>query len=137
MVDRTVKAIGVLHDVLVNMESFIFPVDFVILNCEVHFEVHIILRRPFLDTGCTLVNMDKGKINFHIIQEEVTFNIYISMKLSSELNSVSTANNIEESRSNVPIKERLGSDTLARIMINFNSNGIEDYNELVAALDKF
>ena len=38
MVDRTVKRpIGILHDVLVKVESFIFPVDFVILDCEVDF----------------------------------------------------------------------------------------------------
>ena len=40
--------IGILHDVLVKVESFIFPTDFVILDCEVDFEVPIILGRPFL-----------------------------------------------------------------------------------------
>ena len=36
MADRTVKKpIGILHDVLVKVESFIFPADFVILDCEV------------------------------------------------------------------------------------------------------
>ena len=51
MADRTVKRpIGILHDVLVKVESFIFPVDFVILDCEVDFEVPIILGRPFLAT---------------------------------------------------------------------------------------
>ena len=52
MADRTVKRpIGILHDVLVKVESFIFPVDFVILDCEVDFEVPIIFGRPFLATG--------------------------------------------------------------------------------------
>ena len=52
MSDRTVKRpIGILHDVLVKVETFIFPVDFVILDCEVDFEVPIILGRPFLATG--------------------------------------------------------------------------------------
>ena len=49
MADRTVKRpIGILQDVLVKVESFIFPADFVILDCEVDFEVPIILGRPFL-----------------------------------------------------------------------------------------
>ena len=40
MADRTVKRpIGILHDVLVKVESFIFLADFVILYCEVDFEV--------------------------------------------------------------------------------------------------
>ena len=62
MADRTVKRpIGILHDVLVKVESFIFPVDFVILDCEVNFEVPIILGRPFLATGRALVDMEKGR----------------------------------------------------------------------------
>ena len=40
MADRTVKRpIGILHDVLVKVESFIFLANFVILDCEVDFEV--------------------------------------------------------------------------------------------------
>ena len=51
MADRTVKRpIGILHDVIVKVESFIFSTDFVILDCEVNFEVPIILGRPFLAT---------------------------------------------------------------------------------------
>ena len=41
--DQTLKRnIGILHDVLVKVESFIFPTDFEILDCEVDFEVPII-----------------------------------------------------------------------------------------------
>ena len=65
MADRTVKRpIGILYDVLVNMELFIFPADFVILDCEVDFEVPIILRRSFLATGRALVDMEKGQMKF-------------------------------------------------------------------------
>ena len=61
MADRTMKRpIGILHDVLVKVESFIFPVDFVILDCEVDFEVPIIVGRPLLSTGRALVDMEKG-----------------------------------------------------------------------------
>ena len=61
MANRTVKSpITILHDVLVNVESFIFPVDFVIFDCEVDFEVPIILGRPFFATGRALVDMEKG-----------------------------------------------------------------------------
>ena len=44
MDNRLVKRpIGILHDELVKVESFIFPADFVIVDCEVDFEVPIIL----------------------------------------------------------------------------------------------
>ncbi|XP_069147139.1 uncharacterized protein [Solanum lycopersicum] len=61
MADQTVKRpIGILHDVLVKVESFIFSDDFVILDCEVDFKVPIILGRPFLATGRALVDMENG-----------------------------------------------------------------------------
>ena len=59
--DRKVKRpIGILHDVLVKVVSFIFLADFVILYCEVDFEVPIILGRPFLATGIAFVDMENG-----------------------------------------------------------------------------
>ena len=90
MADRTVKQpIGILHDVLVKVESFIFPVDFVILDCEVDFEMPIILGSPFLAMGRALVDMEKGQMKFRFNNEEVTFNIYRSMRQSGELQSES------------------------------------------------
>ena len=75
---------------LVKVESFIFPEDFVILDCEVNFEVPIILLRPFLATGRALVDMEKGQMKFWLNNEEVTFKICRSMRQSGELQLVST-----------------------------------------------
>ena len=81
MVDRTLKSpIGILHNLLVKMESFIFPTNFVILDCEVDFEVPIILGMPFFATGRALVDMEKGKMKFSLNNEEVTFQIRRSMR---------------------------------------------------------
>ncbi|XP_049357939.1 uncharacterized protein LOC125822566 [Solanum verrucosum] len=81
MADRTMKKpIGVVQDVLVKMESFIFSVDFVILECDVDFEVLIILGRPFLTSGRALVDMEKGQMKFRLNNEEATFNISRSIK---------------------------------------------------------
>ena len=91
MDDRTVKRpIGILHDVLVKVESFIFLADFVILDCEVDFEVPIILGRQFLATGSAYVDMEKGHMKFQFNNEEATFNICRSMRQSGELQSVSS-----------------------------------------------
>ena len=90
MADRTVKRpIGILHDVLVKVESFVFRADFVILDCEFDFEVPIIPRRPFLATGRALVDMEKGQMKFWLNNEEVTFNICRTMRQSGEIQSVS------------------------------------------------
>ena len=86
MADRTIKSpTGILHDVLVKVESFIFLADFVILDCEVDFEVPIILGRPFLAMGRALVDMEKGQMKFWLNNEEVTFKICRSMRQSGEL----------------------------------------------------
>ena len=86
MADRIVKRpIGILHDVLVKVESFIFPADFVILDCEVNFEVPIILGRPFLATGRAVIDMEKGKMKFRLNNKEVTFNICRSIRQSGVL----------------------------------------------------
>ena len=49
---------------LVKVESFKFPADFFILDCEVDFEVPIILGRPFLAMGRALFYMEKGQMIF-------------------------------------------------------------------------
>ncbi|XP_047267310.1 uncharacterized protein LOC124897818 [Capsicum annuum] len=53
MADMSVKRPVVLYDVLVKVASFIFPVDFFIVD----FEVPIILGRPFLATGSILIDL--------------------------------------------------------------------------------
>ena len=60
--------------------AFIFLTNFVILDCEVNFEVPIILGRPFLAIGRALVDMEKGQMKFRLNNEEVTFNICRSMR---------------------------------------------------------
>ena len=96
MADQTVKRPrGILHDVLVKVESFIFPAYFVILDCEVDFEVPIILGRSFLSTGRALVYMEKGQMTFRLNNEEMTFNICRTMRQSSELQSVSAISHKE------------------------------------------
>ena len=81
MADGTLKRpIGIFHDVLIKVESFIFLEDFVILDCEVDFEVPIILGRSFLATGRALVDLEKGQMKFWLNNEKVTFNICMSMR---------------------------------------------------------
>ena len=86
MADRTVKRpIGILHDVLIKVESFIFTADFVILDCEIDFEVPIIFGRPILASGRALVDMEKGQMKFRLNNEEATFNVCRTMTQSGEI----------------------------------------------------
>ena len=56
----------------------------------------IILGRPFLATGRTLVDMEKGQMTFRLHNEEATFNICRAMRQSGELQSVSAISHKEK-----------------------------------------
>ncbi|XP_070010708.1 uncharacterized protein [Nicotiana sylvestris] len=65
MEDRTMKRpLGIIDYVLVRVDKFILPANFVILDCEVDYEVLIILGRPFLATGKALVDVETGELTF-------------------------------------------------------------------------
>ena len=50
---------GVLEDVLIKVGKFIFRVYFVIMGMEEDTQVLMLLRRPFLATGATLIDVKK------------------------------------------------------------------------------
>ncbi|XP_027343029.1 uncharacterized protein LOC113855597 [Abrus precatorius] len=48
---------GVVEDLLVKVDKFIFLADFVILDMEVDVDIPLILGRPFLATGRALIDV--------------------------------------------------------------------------------
>ena len=60
MVDRTLAHHeGILEDVLIKVGKFFFPVDFVVINIEEDKKVPLLLGKPFLATGATLIDLKK------------------------------------------------------------------------------
>ncbi|XP_049385643.1 uncharacterized protein LOC125849714 [Solanum stenotomum] len=81
MADLLIKhPVGILYDILVKVDRFIFMANFVILDCEIDAEIPIILGRQFLVTRRALVDVERGKLKFHVNDDEVAFNICKSMK---------------------------------------------------------
>ncbi|GJU55751.1 DNA-directed DNA polymerase [Tanacetum coccineum] len=81
LADRSIKyPIGVCENLLVKVNKFIFPVDFVILEIDEDELVPIILRRPFLATTPAVIDVHKGKLSLRVKNKTVTFNIEKSMK---------------------------------------------------------
>ncbi|XP_075096437.1 uncharacterized protein LOC142174526 [Nicotiana tabacum] len=67
MVDRTMKRLlSIIDDVPVRVDKFILHVDFVILDCEVDYEVPFILGRPLLATGKALDDMEAVELTFRV-----------------------------------------------------------------------
>ncbi|XP_073290984.1 uncharacterized protein [Primulina huaijiensis] len=83
---------GIIEDVLVKVDKFIFPADFVILDMEEDHDAPLIFGRPFLATGRTLIDVHKGELTLRVGGGAVIFNIYQAMK---ESNEVSTCKSID------------------------------------------
>ncbi|XP_070010254.1 uncharacterized protein [Nicotiana sylvestris] len=85
LADRTIKRpSGILDDVLIQVGKFVFPADFVILDCKVDEEISIILERPFLATGRALIDCEIGELKMRLNDEEIIFNVQKSMRRPSE-----------------------------------------------------
>ena len=73
---------GILEDVLIKVGKFVFPVDFVVINMEEDKQVSLLLGRPFLETGTTLIDLKKGELTLRVRDEAVHFNLNHSLKQS-------------------------------------------------------
>ncbi|PIN12195.1 DNA-directed DNA polymerase [Handroanthus impetiginosus] len=75
---------GVIEDILVKVDKFIFPADFVVLDMEADSEIPIILGRPFLATGKTLIDVHNGELTMRVQDQQITFNVLKAIKFSNE-----------------------------------------------------
>ena len=81
MADRSLRyPRGVIEDVLVKVDKFIFSMDFVVLNMEEDREIPLILSIPFLAMGSALIDVHSGNLTLQVNDKEVQFNIYHTMK---------------------------------------------------------
>ena len=71
---------GIIEDVLVKVEKFVFPTNFIILDMQEDNEILIILGRPFLATGRAMIDVHKSEFRLRVQEEEVTFNVFNSIK---------------------------------------------------------
>ena len=64
---------GILEDLLIKVGKFIFPVDFVVIDIEEDEQVPMLLGRPFLATGATLIDVKKGELTPRVGDEAMHF----------------------------------------------------------------
>ena len=75
---------GVIEDVLVKVDKFIFPTDFIVLDMEEDKEISIILGRPFLATGRIMIDVQRGELKLRVQEDEVKFNVFEAMRHPKE-----------------------------------------------------
>ena len=77
MADTTVKhPYGAVEDVLMKVDKFRFPIDFVILDMKEDKEVPLILDRPFMKSVKVIVDVDKRELRVRSQDDEVRFNLF-------------------------------------------------------------
>ncbi|XP_075485336.1 uncharacterized protein LOC142525052 [Primulina tabacum] len=117
LADRSIKyPRGVIEDVLVKVDKFIFPVDFVVLDMEEDREIPLILGRPFLATGRALIVVQKGELVLRLNDKKVTFNVFRSMKYpgSSDCYRIDAIEDIVE----CSVQDTFIEDPLEMLLVN-------------------
>ncbi|XP_049397390.1 uncharacterized protein LOC125861568 [Solanum stenotomum] len=135
MADRSIKYhVGILYDILLKVDLFIFPTDFVILDFEIDAEISIILGRPFLAIGRALLDVESGELKFQVNEDEVTFNACKSMKHPSDIHVVSTIDVIDEAGASVSHLMCM-SEPLKVVHANYNEFETQGYEEVKLLLE--
>ncbi|KAK8521572.1 hypothetical protein V6N12_031466 [Hibiscus sabdariffa] len=81
LADRShVRPEGKVEDLLVKVGKFVFPADFLILDCEADHKAPIILGRPFLATGRILIDCEKGGFTMRVGDQTMTINVYNTIR---------------------------------------------------------
>ncbi|PIN13095.1 DNA-directed DNA polymerase [Handroanthus impetiginosus] len=125
---------GVIEDILVKVDKFIFPTNFIVLDMEDDCEIPIILGRPFLATGRTLIDVQKGELTMRVQDQQITFNVFNAMKFPNESDkcfSVSLFDNLagNESIAKQPL------NPLERALLDLIDEENEEDLEVVKTLD--
>ena len=114
MADRSmVQPEGILKAVLVKDEKFIFPVDFVIMKMEEDTQVPLLLGRPFLATGASLIDVQKGELTLRVGNDAVHFNLNRSLEHPDV-----DAESCMAVENNSPLNVELNSDCILQHFIN-------------------
>nr|GEV58143.1 reverse transcriptase domain-containing protein [Tanacetum cinerariifolium] len=95
LADRLIShPVGVAEDVYVKVGSFHFPTDFVVVDFDADPRVPLILRRSFLKTRRSLIDVFKGELTLRVGKEAITFNLEQTSRYSANYSDI-TAKRID------------------------------------------
>jgi hypothetical protein len=103
LADRSVKVPrGIVEDVLVQVDKFYFPMDFIVLDTQPHHgsqpPIPVILGRPFLATSNAIINCRNGVMKLSFGNMTVEMNVFNVSKQLSEENEVEDVDLIQTLR---------------------------------------
>ncbi|XP_057734428.1 uncharacterized protein LOC130949824 [Arachis stenosperma] len=81
LVDGSIKIpSGIVEDMIVRVGPFALPTDFVVFDMEGHKSASLILGRPFLVIGRTLIDVEKGKVTLRVNKKKFMLNAVKAMQ---------------------------------------------------------
>ena len=125
---------GIIEDVLVKVDKFIFPVDFIVLDMEEDKEIPIILGRPFLATGRAMIDVQRGELKLRVQEEEVKFNVFEAVRHPAESDTCFMAEIVEAI---VSSQSGLTDPLETSLVENESENLSEEAEEYVKWMDYF
>ena len=124
----------VIEDVLVKVDKFIFPADFIVLDMEEDKEMPIILGRPFLATGSAMIDVQRGELKLRVQEDEVKFNVFEAVKHPAESDTCFMAKIVDAI---VSSQSDLTDPLETSLVQNDPENMSEEAEEYVKWMDSF
>nr|XP_016498151.1 PREDICTED: uncharacterized protein LOC107816918 [Nicotiana tabacum] len=116
---------GVIEDMLVQVGSFIFPTDFIMLDYEPDQEVSFILGRQFLATGRAIIDVCEGKMTMRVGDRVEVFNVYRAIKLPAHYEELSMIS-VVESDATLLVPYMSPVDPVERVLIGDVENSEDE-----------
>ena len=99
---------GIIEDVMVRTDKFIFSYGFVVMNIEESKKSPLILGRPFLKTARMVIDVDKWRLKLKVQDEKVIVNIWKNMQQSKPQGTCDAIQGdvMEEGQAQHPMKDK-------------------------------
>ncbi|GKC67145.1 DNA-directed DNA polymerase [Tanacetum coccineum] len=126
LADRSIQyPRGIVENVLIKVDKFVIPIDFVILDMPEDSRVPIILGRPFLAIARAMIDMFNKKITLRVGEDEVIFDMDQSIKRSlAEDDECYEVDDLDDAI-NAEAQELLANDTTDSFLLKGLEKSIE------------
>ncbi|GJY87136.1 DNA-directed DNA polymerase [Tanacetum coccineum] len=129
LADRSIQyPQGIAENVLVKIDKFLLPIDFVILDMREDSRIPIILGRPFLATARAMIDVFNKKITLRVGNEEVIFDIDQSIKRHPIEDDEYYGINYLDTTIHLKTQELLEDDQLDSFLVNNLEKSIDQFD---------
>ncbi|XP_017974459.1 PREDICTED: uncharacterized protein LOC108661544 [Theobroma cacao] len=125
---------AIMENVLVKVDKFKFPVDFIALDMEKDRKIPIIFGRPFLRTTKAHINVEKRELTLRVQDQMVTFNIFQPLKFTIDHDKCFAFTVVDKDTNEMFMESHSTYPLEASLLAKFETNN-QDVIERVNALN--